>query len=150
MAENTPDLQAVLGDEDPTPMTIERMCAAFDAIGFKYELDDQRMKTGFGDVPMAVYLDAGGDFLVIRGFIWSNLDEHGKAVANAQIAQKHDSTFFPTYFTFSDEDGEQIAGDVNIYVGKGVTDAQLGSYIGLFEMLEKELQELGQAVRAAL
>lgn len=148
MADNTPQITV---DEEPTPLTIERVAELFKAVGFNYELDNGRIKTGFGQIPMAIYLDGNNDFLVIRGFWWANLDERGKAIANSVISEKHSKTFFPTYFVFEDEDGFQIAGDVNMFVGAGgVTDAQLGSYVGFFEMLEKELNDVAEAVTKGL
>ncbi|OKL48479.1 hypothetical protein BSR29_00580 [Boudabousia liubingyangii] len=158
--QNTPQITV---EEEPRTLTIERVADMFRAVGFNFEMEENRIKTGFGNVPMAVYLDAGGDYLVIRAFWWSNLDEAGKKIADEVIAEKHANTFFPTYFTTQDSDGYQVVGDVNLFVGPtppedapddaphgGVTDAQLGSFVGFFEMLEKELDEVAQAVTERL
>ncbi|MBV7363060.1 hypothetical protein KRX54_01240 [Actinomycetaceae bacterium TAE3-ERU4] len=145
------DKVSISVSEEPTPLTIERVASMFEALGFNYELEENRIKTGFGNIPMAVYLDANGDYLVIRGFWWANLNEHGKAVANSVIAQKHAQTFFPTYFIIQDEDGFQVVGDVNLFVGpQGVTDSQMGAFVGFFEMLEKELEEVAETVTKSL
>ncbi|AOZ71960.1 hypothetical protein BK816_00520 [Boudabousia tangfeifanii] len=141
-----------------TPVTIERVAALFEAAGLNYQLDGGRISTGFGDVPMSIALDGGNTFLVFRAFWEANLDEHGKAVANAQIAERHAATFFPTFFTTEDETGTQVLADVNIFLGMpaedgtpaGMTDQQLETLMGLFQMLENEVMTLSEAVNSNL
>lgn len=137
------------------PVTIDRVTALFDDANLNYQLQDQQIRTGFGDVPMLVQLEAGGAFLLFRGMWTANLTEQGAAIANSHIAERHRTTYFPTFYTIKDNDGYQVVADVCLFVGQpmteggepvGVTDAQLHSYMGVFEMLEREITELRQSV----
>ncbi|OKL50624.1 YbjN domain-containing protein [Boudabousia marimammalium] len=140
------------------PLTIERITELFDSQGFNYQVTDGQIQTGFGDVPMQIQLEAGGAFVLFRGMWHASLSEQNAAIANSHISQRHRTTYFPTFYTIQDNDGYQVIADVCLFIGQpgaegqsaGITDAQLASYLGVFEMLEREISELSEAVTADL
>ncbi|XCB29332.1 YbjN domain-containing protein [Arcanobacterium hippocoleae] len=125
--------------EITAPVSIERICAIFDAAGWKYNLADSELQSGFGGKPFIITYNTESNCLDLTSLLISGVSEIPENDVLGFIEEWHHTKILPKAYLFRTEDGEALIrlehmllfadAEERIF---GATDAQLAGYLEQF------------------
>ncbi len=120
----------------PTPVTLQRVAAWFDAQGLNYDSDDERILTGFPGLGVTLFFDGDDDiWFRVLGHWMGTIPPHEAPAVAAFASQWNAEKVIPKVAYGDNEfDGVPevtVSGEIVGLVENGFTDEQLAGFLDM-------------------